>query len=83
MRKNGKQVDKQVDLNEYIDTDAVDSLYPFVIEEKRDRIEAGGNFIRVLAFAMYPDEAKGNWLSDLKRIKGNISLTQPIQQATR
>lgn len=82
MKKKVKQIDNQIETNEYIDTDSVDSLFPFVIEEKRDRIEAGGNFIRVLAFAMYPDEAKGNWLSDLKRIKGNISITQHIEPAS-
>lgn len=71
-----------VELDECIDTDAINALFPFIIEEKKDRIESGGNYIRVIAFAMYPDEAKGNWLSDLKRLKGNVAITQYIEYAS-
>ncbi len=58
--------------------DSVEAIFPFVMEEKKDRIESGGNYERVIAFTSYPEEAEGNWLSELKRIKGNVTITQHI-----
>lgn len=62
-----------------LDKTAIESIFPFVIEEERDGIVSGGNYIRVIAVTQYPDEVSNqNWLSDLKRMKGNISIIQHI-----
>lgn len=66
-----------------LDKTAIESIFPFVIEEERDCIVSGGNYIRVIAITQYPDEAKNNnWLSDLKRMKGNIAIVQHIAPAS-
>lgn len=63
-----------------LDKTAIESIFPFVIEEERDCIVSGGNYIRVIAITQYPDEVSNqNWLSDLKRLKGNISIIQHIK----
>lgn len=62
-----------------LDKTAIESIFPFVIEEERDGIVSGGNYIRVIAVTQYPEEVSNqNWLSDLKRMKGNISIIQHI-----
>lgn len=68
-------------INEVIDTESLDDIYPFSWEEKPDHIEAGSNFIRVLAITGYPSEQHGNWLEELKRKKGNITISQHLQSA--
>lgn len=63
-----------------LDKTAIESVFPFHIEECRDHIKSGGNYIRVIAVTQYPDEVeKNNWASELKRIKGNIALIQHIE----
>ena len=63
-----------------LDKTAIESIFPFEIEEERDCIIAGGNYIRVIAITNYPEEVKkNNWTSELKRIKGNIAIVQHIE----
>lgn len=64
-----------------IDREAIDSIYPFVFEVNRDHIAAGGNFIKPYVVLSYPNEPTGNWLSPLKRLKGNIAISQHIKPA--
>ncbi|MBT2733990.1 VirB4 family type IV secretion system protein [Bacillus sp. ISL-7] len=64
-----------------LETEELNSIYPFVWKENKSFIESGGNFIKVLAIVSYPKEQKGNWLSDLKRLKGNISFVQYLEPA--
>lgn len=70
------------ELKGIIDNTPVEAIYPFVYKENKDNVELGGNYIRVIAIAQYPTEARGNWLSDLKRLKGNITITQYIEKAS-
>jgi hypothetical protein len=68
-------------LHGILETEELNSIYPFVWKENKNYIESGGNFIKVLAVVAYPKEQKGNWLSDLKRLKGNISFVQYLEPA--
>ncbi len=78
MKKNKKTVVAEKRNGFNIRRDSVESIFPFVMEELKDRLELGGNHVRILAFTSYPDEAEGNWLSELKHMKGNITITQHI-----
>lgn len=68
-------------LHGIFEKEELNSIYPFVWKENKSFIESGGNFIKVLAVVSYPKEQKGNWLSDLKRLKGNISFVQYLEPA--
>ncbi|MDN5652795.1 MAG: DUF87 domain-containing protein, partial [Lactococcus lactis] len=94
MKKTAKQSDvseegiqyvKKQDLSNletFLDTSGMDELYPFSFEELPDRIESGNNYIRILLITDYPKRAYGNWLSELKRKKGNISIVQFMENAS-
>ena len=94
MKKTAKQsdvseegiqyVEKQdlSNLETFLDTSGMDELYPFSFEELPDRIESGNNYIRILLITDYPKRAYGNWLSELKRKKGNISIVQFMENAS-
>src|SRR5699024_4911036 len=56
-------------LENFLDTSSVNSVFPFSWEEFPDHIESGDNFIRVLAIVGYPKTKVGNWLAPLKRKK--------------
>lgn len=79
------EIDKQIDLSnidELIDTTSVHSIFPFSWEEHPDYIESGDNYIRVLTIIDYPKGKKrGNWLSELKRKKGNITIIQTFESS--
>src|SRR5665648_785360 len=68
------------ELSGLIDATPIEAIYPFVYKETKDYVEMGGNYLKIIAFASYPNEQKGNWLSDLKRMKGNITISQYIEQ---
>lgn len=72
---------KKDELSGIIDNTPIEAIYPFVYKENKDNVELGGNYVRVIAIAQYPTQARGNWLSDLKRLKGNITITQYIEKA--
>ena len=80
-----KDIEKEVSQDELtgiIDNTPVEAIYPFVYKENKDNVELGGNYVRVIAIAQYPTQARGNWLSDLKRLKGNVTITQYIEKAS-
>lgn len=84
--KNNKEVKKLIEepvkkdeISNLIDATPIEAIYPFIYKENKDSVEMGGNYIRVIAFTSYPSEQKGNWLSDLKRMKGNITISQYIE----
>ncbi|WP_298844593.1 VirB4 family type IV secretion system protein, partial [uncultured Clostridium sp.] len=70
---------KKDEISNLIDATPIEAIYPFVYKENNDCVEMGGNYIKVIAFTSYPREQKGNWLSDLKRMKGNITISQYIE----
>ncbi|WP_023625294.1 hypothetical protein [Clostridium tyrobutyricum] len=72
---------KKDELKGIIDNTPIEAIYPFVYKENKDNVELGGNYVRVIAIAQYPTQARGNWLSDLKRLKGNITITQYAEKA--
>jgi len=64
-----------------IDRDVIESRYPFVFELNREYIAASGNYIKPYVILSYPSEPTGNWLSPLKRLKGNITISQHLEPA--
>lgn len=64
-----------------IDKDVIESRYPFVFELNREYIASSGNYIKPYVILSYPSEPTGNWLSPLKRLKGNITITQHLEPA--
>lgn len=78
MRRNEKMNEFQNIVNKKI----MNSIYPFVSQEKKGEFELGNNYTRTICFAEYPEEVKGDWLSPLKRIKGNITITQHLDSAS-
>ncbi|MGO1653172.1 helicase HerA domain-containing protein [Senegalia sp. (in: firmicutes)] len=68
-------------LEDVFDTSDTEGIYPFSWEEFPDHIESGSNFIRVLAIVAYPKVKTGNWLSELKRKKGNITIIQHFESS--
>ncbi|MDR4950464.1 VirB4 family type IV secretion system protein [Neobacillus cucumis] len=85
-KRTYKQVDQgeqshQDFLHGMLEKEELNSIYPFVWKENKSFIESGGNFIKVLTIVSYPKEQKGNWLSDLKRLKGNIAFVQYLEPA--
>lgn len=80
-----KEVVKKTRFNDeiesLIDKEVVESRYPFVFELNRENIASGGNYLKPYVVVSYPTEPVGNWLSPLKRMKGNISWTQHLEPA--
>jgi len=68
-------------LENFLDTSSVNSVFPFSWEEFPDHIESGDNYIRVLAIVGYPKTKIGNWLAPLKRKKGNITIVQNFESS--
>lgn len=73
---------KKDELSGIIDNTPIEAIYPFVYKENKDNVELGGNYVRIIAIAQYPTQARGNWLSDLKRLKGNVTITQYIEKTS-
>ncbi|WP_079524946.1 MULTISPECIES: VirB4 family type IV secretion system protein [Halobacillus] len=69
------------EIDNVLDTHTLDEIYPFSWEEKTEHIEAGSNYIRVIAITGYPNQRSGNWLNDLKRKRGNITISQHLESA--
>lgn len=68
-------------LTEVLDTDSVDSIYPFSWIEKKSHIETGENYIKNLLVVDYPQSVKGAYLSNLLKKNGNIQITKFIRPA--
>jgi len=69
------------ELDKVLDTSDMQAVYPFSWHEHPNHIQSGGNFIRVLAIVAYPKVQTGNWLSELKRKKGNITIVQHFESS--
>lgn len=80
-RRQQSHVEKEQALSDVLDGSSLDMIYPFSWEECADHIESGDNFIRVLAIIDYPKSRYGNWLSELKRKKGNITIVQFLESS--
>lgn len=65
-----------------LDKDNIHSLYPFSWEQFPTYVQSGENFMRVLAIVDYPKRVYGNWLSELKRKKGQINIVQFVNGAS-
>jgi len=79
-------VDKSQDisnLDDFLDSESINGVYPFSWEEFPDHIESGDNYIRVLAIVDYPKVKSGNWLAPLKRKKGISPLFKTLKVVTR
>lgn len=74
-------MEKEQALSEVLDGSSLDMIYPFSWEECANHIESGDNFIRVIAIIDYPKNRYGNWLSELKRKKGNITIVQFLESS--
>lgn len=84
LKKKSKNEVKEKNENQIIgliDKDVIESRYPFVFELNREYIAASGNYIKPYVILSYPTEPTGNWLSPLKRLKGNITITQHLEPA--
>lgn len=80
--KNKKSIVKDDNqIKDLIDKSVIESIYPFVFELEREYIASSGNYIKPYAIISYPTHPMGNWLSPLKRLKGNITITQHLEPA--
>lgn len=68
-------------LSDAIDTESIDSIYPFSWLEKKGHIETGENYLKTLVIVDYPQSVKGAYLSNLLRKNGNVEITQFIRPA--
>ncbi|MEE1130240.1 MAG: DUF87 domain-containing protein [Caryophanon sp.] len=68
-----------ISLAHVLDDATIEAIYPFSIEEQHDYMLFGSTYVRVLMIIDYPNEAYGNWLSELRRKKGNITFVQHIK----
>ncbi|PZD84272.1 conjugal transfer protein, partial [Bacilli bacterium] len=68
-------------IDQFLDGSSLDDIYPFSWQENPSHIESGTNFIRVFTIVDYPQKKQGNWLGELKRKKGNITVTQYLEPA--
>lgn len=80
-QKDEPKVKEENQISGLIDRDVIESRYPFVFELNREFIAASGNYIKPYVILSYPSEPTGNWLSPLKRLKGNISISQHLEPA--
>lgn len=70
------------DVESLIDKDSLHSIFPFSWEVTSTEVISGENHIRSLIIVDYPKKAYGNWLSELKRKKGNINFVHYIESAS-
>lgn len=80
LKRNAKAaIPPPMSLAHLLDGATVEAIYPFSIEEKHDYMLFGSNYVRIIMIIDYPNEAYGNWLSELRRKKGNITFVQHIK----
>lgn len=82
-RKKNEDTDenKIMNIDQFLDNASLDEIYPFSWEEFPSHIESGTNFIKVFTIVGYPKKKFGNWLGELKRKKGNITISQYVEPA--
>ncbi|RAK47847.1 conjugal transfer protein (plasmid) [Macrococcoides bohemicum] len=73
--------EKSVGLDSVIDNEGFSEIVPFSFEEHLDYIISGDKYIRCLAIIDYPKRKYGNWLSELRRKKGNITIVQLVKSS--
>lgn len=76
-----KEIQVKDEIKTLIDRESLESIYPFVFELNREYIASSGNYIKPYVVLTYPTEPIGNWLSPLKKLKGNITISQFIEPA--
>ena len=76
------QIETSENFLDLLDKDNIHSLYPFSWEQYPTYVQSGENFMRVLAIVDYPKRVYGNWLSELKRKKGQINIVQFVNGAS-
>ncbi|MBC1228616.1 VirB4 family type IV secretion system protein [Listeria booriae] len=65
-----------------LDSSSLEDVYGFSWDEKLDYIISGDNYIRIVTVVDYPKNKKyGNWMSELKRKKGNITIVQYMESS--
>ncbi|MGA5698315.1 hypothetical protein ABE222_17930 [Bacillus tropicus] len=57
-----------------------DLLAPDVIDEKEEYMQLGGNFSLTIGIKDYPKRVFGNWMSQLRRFKGNLSISLHVER---
>lgn len=57
-------------------------IAPSVFKEGATSIQLGENFVRTLAVIDYPSEPENNWLSQLYRFKGNVTISFHLEPRT-
>lgn len=80
-KKNNRTPQNINEIKGLIDRESLESIYPFVFELNREYIASSGNYIKPYVILTYPSEPKGNWLSPLKKLKGNITISQFVEPA--
>lgn len=78
-QKDEPTANEENEIKDLIDRDVIESRYPFVFEMNREYIASSGNYIKPYVILSYPTEPTGNWLSPLKRLKGNITISQHLE----
>ncbi|MDK4011975.1 VirB4 family type IV secretion system protein [Staphylococcus aureus] len=78
---NEEDKSKKIGVDSLIDSEAFSEIVPFSFEEKLDYIITGDKYVRSLPIIDYPKEKHGNWLSELRRKKGEISIVQYIESS--
>ncbi|WP_061410303.1 VirB4 family type IV secretion system protein [Bacillus pumilus] len=82
-RKAEKVEPEQInEIKGLIDRDTIDKINPFVFELQREYIASGGNYIKPYVIMSYPKRPQGNWLLPLKKLKGNVVISQHMEPAS-
>lgn len=77
-----KNKSKYEELNEVLDTDSLESIFPFSWIETKKHIETGESYSKTLCIVDYPTgEIKGAYLSPILKKGGNIELTTYFRPA--
>ncbi|HAJ3957186.1 DUF87 domain-containing protein [Fictibacillus sp. Mic-4] len=65
--------------NDFETMNILDKIAPAILDEKENYIKLGQNYVRCFAVTDYPTNVEGNWLSELYRFKGNVTLSYHIK----
>src|SRR5699024_12839608 len=68
-------------LSDAIDTESIDSIYPFSWLAKKGHIETGENYLKTLVIVDYPQSVKGAYLSNFLRKTRHVEIPQFIRPA--
>lgn len=81
-KKQETKVNKFEKLNEVIDKESMDGIFPFSWIETTNHIETGENFSKTLCIVDYPSgEIRGAYLSPILKKGGNIEVTAYFRPA--